>query len=151
MTHEHTLPRPDPADGPGASGAHTATDLSVVIVNWNTAPLLRNCLDSLPAACDGLTREVLVVDNASRDGSAELVRTAYPGVTLLEAGANRGFAGGNNLALPRCRGAFVLLLNPDTVCPPGSLARLVAFARRQARLGAAGPLLTDAEGTPTIT
>ncbi len=154
MTHEPTLPRPEPADVPGASaasGAHTVTDLSVVIVNWNTAPLLRNCLDSLPAACDGLTREVLVVDNASRDGSAELVRTAYPGVTLLESGANRGFAGGNNLALPRCRGAFVLLLNPDTVCPPGSLARLIAFARNQERLGAVGPLLTDAEGTPTIT
>ena len=135
MTHEPTLPRPEPADVPGASaasGAHTVTDLSVVIVNWNTAPLLRNCLDSLPAACDGLTREVLVVDNASRDGSAELVRTAYPGVTLLESGANRGFAGGNNLALPRCRGALVLLLNPDTVCPPGSLARSPAREVSQA-------------------
>lgn len=138
-----------PAD-PGTRGPAGAPDLSVVIVNWNTADLLRRCLASLPAACAGLDHEVLVVDNASRDGSAALVRAEFPGAALLEAGANRGFAGGNNLALPRCRGAFVLLLNPDTVCPPGSLARLVAFARGREQLGAAGPLLTDADGTPTI-
>lgn len=126
-------------------------DLSVVIVNWNTAALLRGCLASLPAACGALTHEVLVVDNASRDLSPALVRDEFPAATLIEAGANLGFAAGNNLALPRCRGAFVLLLNPDTVCPPGALARLVAFARGCDRLGAAGPLLTDAAGRPTIT
>lgn len=126
-------------------------ELSIVIVNWNTAALLGGCLDSLPAACGDLAFEVLVVDNASRDGSPALVRETYPGMVLIEAGANLGFAAGNNLALPRCRGAFVLLLNPDTVCPPGALARLVAWARGRADLGAAGPLLTDADGRPTIT
>ncbi len=137
---------PVAATAPGAP-----CDLSVVIVNWNTATLLAACLDSLPAAGAGLELEVLVVDNASRDGSAAMARARYPAVTLIEAGANLGFAGGNNLALPRCRGAFVLLLNPDTVCPPGSLARLVGFARGKPRLGAAGPLLLDADGSPTIT
>ncbi len=126
-------------------------DLSIVIVNWNTAGLLADCLASLPAACGALACETLVVDNGSRDGSAALVRERFPAVTLLEAGANLGFSRGNNLALPRCRGAFVLLLNPDTVCPPGSLAKLVGFARGKERLGAAGPLLTDAAGCPTIT
>ena len=128
-----------------------AVDLSIVIVNWNTAGLLADCLDSLPAACGDLACEVLVVDNASRDGSADMVRDRFPGVTLLEGGGNLGFSRGNNLAFPRCRGAFVLLLNPDTVCPAGSLAGLVRFARGKARLGAAGPLLTDAAGRPTIT
>lgn len=128
-----------------------AIDLSIVIVNWNTAELLADCLASLPTACGTLSCEVLVVDNASRDGSADLVRSRFPGVTLLEGGGNLGFSRGNNLALPRCRGAFVLLLNPDTVCPAGSLAKLVAFARAKDRLGAAGPLLTDAAGRPTIT
>lgn len=136
--------QPAPAPGP-------ACDLSVVIVNWNTADLLEGCLASLPAACGGLGHEVLVVDNASSDGSAARVRERFPAATLIEAGANLGFAGGNNLAFPRCRGAFILLLNPDTVCPPGSLARLVAFARRRGRLGAAGPLLTGPDGRPTIT
>jgi len=138
-------------DGPPPAGpAASAPDLSVVVVNWNTAGLLQGCLASLPAACAGLACETLVVDNASRDGSAALVRERFPDATLIEAGANLGFAGGNNLALPRCRGAFILLLNPDTVCPPGSLARLVAFARGRQELGAAGPLLTDADGRPTI-
>jgi N-acetylglucosaminyl-diphospho-decaprenol L-rhamnosyltransferase len=140
-----------PGDPRPADPAAPACDLSVVVVNWNTAGLLADCLASLPAACADLACEVLVVDNASRDGSAALVRDRFPTVVLVEAGANLGFAGGNNLALPRCRGAFVLLLNPDTVCPPGSLARLVAFARRQPRLGAVGPLLTGADGQPTIT
>ncbi|MBM4130777.1 glycosyltransferase family 2 protein [bacterium] len=139
-----------PGGGVAPGGAGPAADLSIVVVNWNTAGPLEDCLASLPAACAGLTFELLVVDNASRDGSAALVRERFPEAVVIEAGANLGFAGGNNLALPRCRGAFVLLLNPDTVCPPGSLARLVAFARGRRRLGAAGPLLTDAEGRPTI-
>lgn len=133
-----------------ADPAAPACDLSVVVVNWNTSGLLADCLASLPAACADLDCEVLVVDNASRDGSAALVADRFPAVILVEAGANLGFAGGNNLALPRCRGAFVLLLNPDTVCPPGSLARLVAFARGKPRLGAVGPLLTGSDGLPTI-
>lgn len=130
---------------------HGAVDLSIVIVNWNTVGLLADCLASLPAACGGLAHEVLVVDNASRDGSAAMVRDRFPAVALLEGGGNLGFSRGNNLAFPRCRGAFVLLLNPDTVCPPGALAKLVAFARGKRALGAAGPLLTDAAGRPTIT
>jgi GT2 family glycosyltransferase len=133
------------------ASATAGTDLSIVIVNWNTAGLLSDCLGSLPSACGGLSCETMVVDNASRDGSAAMVRDRFPGVTVLESGGNLGFSRGNNLALPRCRGAFVLLLNPDTVCPPGSLAGLVAFARGRDRLGAAGPLLTDAAGRPTIT
>ena len=126
-------------------------DLSIVIVNWNTEVLLRGCLASLPAACGALAHETLVVDNASRDGSAALVRREFPRAVLLEAGANLGFSRGNNLALPHCRGAHVLLLNPDTVCPPGSLEKLVAFARGRTQLGAVAPLLTDADGRPTIT
>lgn len=126
-------------------------DLSIVVVSWNTANLLGNCLGSLPGACASLEYETLVVDNGSRDGSAAMVRERFPHVTVLESGGNIGFSRGNNLALPRCRGAYVLLLNPDTVCPPGSLAKLVDFARGQERLGAVAPLLTDACQRPTIT
>ena len=126
-------------------------DLSIVIVNWNTRDLLRDCLASLEAACGRLVYEVLVVDNASGDGSAEMVQRDFPRYELLESGGNLGFSRGNNLALPRARGEHVLLLNPDTVAEPGSLAALVAFARSRPRLAAVSPLLTDAQGQPTIT
>jgi N-acetylglucosaminyl-diphospho-decaprenol L-rhamnosyltransferase len=126
-------------------------DLSIVIVNWNTRDLLRDCLASLEAACFGLDYEVLVVDNDSADGSAEMVRAEFPSYQLIESGGNLGFSKGNNLALPRTSGDFVLLLNPDTVAEPGSLYSLVEFARTKPRLAAVTPLLTDAEGQPTIT
>ena len=126
-------------------------DLSIVIVNWNTRDLLRQCLHSLPAACPHLQFEVLVVDNASADGSAEMVRAEFPDHTLIDGGGNLGFSKGNNLALPRTTGDFVLLLNPDTVASPGALSGLVGFARSKPRLAAVSPLLTDAQGAPTIT
>ncbi|MGD9548969.1 MAG: glycosyltransferase family 2 protein [Candidatus Krumholzibacteriia bacterium] len=125
-------------------------DLSVVIVNWNTCGLLRDCLASLPAATAGLAVEILVVDNASQDGTAAMIGREFPHVRLLEAGGNLGFARANNLALPRTAGDMVLLLNPDTVCPPGSVTRLFAFMHRHPGAGAAGPRLVDAEDRPTL-
>ena len=125
-------------------------DLSVIIVNWNTRDLLRACLRSLPAAVGDLAAEVLVVDNASADGSAAMVRDEFPEHTLIDGGANLGFSRGNNLALPRAAGRAVLLLNPDTVCPAGSLARLYAFARERPNLAVAGPRLVDGEGRPAL-
>jgi len=74
-------------------------DLSIIIVNWNTEELLRNCLRSVYGTIDGLAFEVIVVDNASTDGSAEMVSRNFPAVTLLARQDNLGFAGGNNLAL----------------------------------------------------
>ncbi len=126
-------------------------DLSIVIINWNTRDLLRDCLASLEGACSGLSFEVLVVDNGSADGSAPMVAESFPAFTLIPAGGNIGFSKGNNLAFAQCGGDFVLLLNPDTVCPAGSLAKLVAWSRRKDNLGAASPMLTDGQGQPTIT
>lgn len=126
-------------------------DLSVIIVSWNTRDLLRACLASLPAAVGDLASEVLVVDNASGDGSAAMVRQEFPQVQLLESGGNLGFSRGNNLALPRAGGRACLLLNPDTVCPPGSLRRLFDFLMAHPRAAVAGPLLVDEQGQPTLT
>ena len=123
-------------------------DLSIIIVSWNTRDLLRGCLASLPAAAAGLPWEVLVVDNGSHDDSATMVRDSFPDATLIEAGANLGFARANNLALARARGRAVLLLNPDTICPPRSLTRLVAIADRHPGHGCYGPLLIDEDGEP---
>jgi len=126
------------------------TDLSIVIVNWNTRDLLRACLAALRAAVGGLSYEVIVVDNGSTDGSAAMVGRDFPEVLLLDAGANLGFARANNLALARAVGEAVVLLNPDTVCQPGSLRTLRDCVRTEPDNAAAGPLLLAADGTPTM-
>ncbi|RKZ13084.1 glycosyltransferase family 2 protein [bacterium] len=125
-------------------------DLSIVIVSWNTRELLRDCLASLPAATAELATEIVVVDNASADGSADMVVSEFPAVRLMESGGNLGFARANNLALPHTTGHAVLLLNPDTICPPGSLARLFRFAVGRPGVGAAAPRLVDEDGHPTL-
>ena len=87
-----------------------------------------------------------MADNASADGTPAMVRADHPDVRLLETGANLGFTGGNNTALPLVRGERVLLLNPDTVCPPGSLAALCACLDALPDAGAVGPCLVDEDG-----
>ncbi len=126
-------------------------DLSIIIVSWNTRELLQNCLASLEGACPSLSFEVFVVDNNSADGSAQMVEDRFPAFSMIPSGGNLGFSKGNNLALGRCTGDFVLLLNPDTVCSSGSLSRLVAWSRAKKNLGAVSPLLIDDQGVPTIT
>lgn len=100
--------------------------LSIVIVNYNTRDDLRLCLDALHQ-CDPLP-EVLVVDNASTDGSADMVRDRFPAVRLLTPGHNTWFTGGNNLGLDAATRDYVLMLNPDTIAPPEALAALVRYA-----------------------
>jgi len=122
-------------------------DLSIVIVNWNTRELLAQCLDSIPLAIGGLSYEVIVVDNASTDGSQAMVRNRFPWVTLVENAENLGFVRANNQAMALSRGRYVLLLNSDTVAPPQALARMVDFMDHRIDAGAAGPRLLNPDGT----
>ena len=101
-------------------------DLSVVIVNYNTRDLLRNCLRSLRASV-GLALEVIVVDNASSDQSADMVRDEFPEALLLAQPQNTWYCGGNNIGISRASADYVLLLNPDTVVAPPALARMRRF------------------------
>ena len=117
--------------------------LSVVIVSWNTRALLRDCLESIRS----LDAEVFVADNASTDGSAELVQTEFPRVHLLQTGANLGFARANNLALKQATGRYWLLLNSDTLVPAGALEALVAALDAHPEAAVAGSLLLNADGT----
>lgn len=125
-------------------------DLSIIIVNWNTKKLLENCLqavgDDLLNAAD-LETETFVVDNASTDGSAEMIRGRFPWVKLLENGQNIGFAGGNNLAFGQCSGRYILLLNPDTEIRPGGLKTLIDFMETHPEAGAAGARLLNSDGS----
>ncbi len=134
-----------------------AIDLSIIIVSWNVRDLLRDCLHSVCAPLvpqspeggyllGGRGVEVLVVDNASADGSAEMVRTEFPGVALLEPGENLGFVAANNLALGRARGRYVLLLNPDTLVPPDALPTMLAYLEAHPEVGLVGPRLVYGDG-----
>ncbi len=123
------------------------TDLSIVIVSYNVRDLLRDCLASLRADLERLRAEVFVVDNASSDGSADMVGAEYPWVTLVRSPDNRGYAAANNLALRQGRGRYLLLLNPDTVLPSGALVETVAFLDANPDVGALGPKLVRADGS----
>jgi GT2 family glycosyltransferase len=120
--------------------------LSVCLVNWNTREDLAECLASLERACEGLEAEVIVVDNASADGSAEMVRERFPWARLIANQENLGYARGNNQAIEASTGDLVLLLNPDTVMPPDGLRQLAAFAEEHPQAGAIGCRLVYPDG-----
>ncbi len=117
-------------------------DLSVCIVNWNTREYLARCLEGVLRETDALARtggsEVIVVDNASEDGSAETVAERFPSVALIANDENRGYAAGNNQAVAASSGEFVLLLNPDVELHEGALATMLEFMRDNDGAGALG-------------
>lgn len=122
-------------------------DLSIIIVNYNTCDLLRNCLRSVFASQGGLQYEVIVVDNCSSDDSVRMVRQEFPQVNLIASEVNGGYAYANNLGLRQARGDYVLLLNPDTVLPPTALRDMLAFMEEHPDAGVAGPKLVLADGS----
>lgn len=123
-------------------------DLSVVIVNYNTRDLLRDCLRSAEESRGSISFEIAVVDNASTDGSADMVRTEFPQVRLIASDVNGGYAYANNLGLKAAQQArYYLLLNPDTVLPPSALADMVAYMDGKPDAGIAGPRLVLADGS----
>ncbi|MFN8458532.1 MAG: glycosyltransferase family 2 protein [Anaerolineae bacterium] len=125
-------------------------DLSIIIVNWNVQALLRQCLQSVLTACQTiapLTAEIIVVDSASTDGSAEMVRREFPQVHLIASEKNLGYAGGNNTGVAAAQGRYLLLLNPDTVVQPDTLALMVNFLESHPQVGAAGSRLLWPDGT----
>lgn len=121
-------------------------DISVVIVNWNAKEFLEGCLRSVFSSNGRLSLEVLVVDNASADGSAAMVRQLFPNVRVISNGVNRGFAKANNQGILSSRGRYILLLNPDTVVFPGALDSLVAYLEANPTAGAVGPRMFGPTG-----
>jgi GT2 family glycosyltransferase len=119
--------------------------LSIVIVNFNGRGHLEPCLQSLEAHPPTIPFETIVVDNASTDGSAAIV-AAFPGVRLLQLERNLGFSAGNNAGIRATSGAFVLLLNNDTIVPAGALDRLLQRLTADPSAAAAGPRLVDGDG-----
>jgi len=102
--------------------------VTIIVVSWNTKAMLQDCLDSVYANLAGLDCEVIVVDNASVDGSPEMVETRFPQAILVRNADNRGFAAANNQGMQMARGSYVLLLNSDTLVLGDVLRKTVEFA-----------------------
>lgn len=137
-----------------------APDLSIIIVSWNVRDLLRECLASLTkdegpktkdvASSSSVLRpsstEIIVIDNASADGSVEMVTREFPQVRLIANAENRGFTGGNNQGIAAAAGRDVFFLNPDTVVTVDALARLTGYLDEHADVGVVGPQLRYGDG-----
>lgn len=127
----------------------TGVDLSVIVVTYNSREITLACLASVLAE-QGRCRvkiEVVVVDNASTDGTADALREAAPEARILVQPANLGFAGGNNVGLAAAAGRYLMLLNSDTEVCAGALDALVAFMETHAEAGACGPMLLNPDGS----
>lgn len=120
--------------------------LSVLIVSWNTRDLLRACLQSLRRYPLSEPMEVWVLDNASRDGSAQMVMQEFPEAHLVALNDNQGYAAGNNILLRQAQGEYLLLLNPDTEVTKGALDTAVAFLRAHPEAAALGAKLVHPDG-----
>ncbi len=121
--------------------------VSIVIVNWNTRELLRRCLESVYSTVPPVAFDAAVVDNASEDGSAEIVAERFPQAALIRSASNLGFAAGSNLGIQRSKGEYILLLNADTELLPGSVSRMIEFMNLHPRAGLVGPKLVGPDGT----
>ena len=120
--------------------------LSIIIVTYNSATYIDTCLRSLIEQPPHVDHEILVVDNASKDGTAAAIRSRWTGVRVIDAGENLGFAGANNLGIRQSFGPLALLLNPDTAVGAGAIDALVGAIDRRPDVGIVGPRLVDARG-----
>ncbi len=125
------------------------SDLTVIVLTYNTLLLTKACLRSVYDDLDRTpyTAEVVVVDNASTDGTVEALRSQFPCARLVVNKANLGFTGGNNAGLQVAQGRYLLLLNSDTEVQPGALAALALFMEQHPDAGACGPMLLNPDGT----
>jgi GT2 family glycosyltransferase len=121
-------------------------DVSVVIVNWNTRELLSDCLDSIVKQTRQACCEIIVVDNASSDGSGDMCAQAFPSVTLIQNKINRGFAAANNQGMQVASGRYILLLNPDTVILENAIDRCIAYADKHSDVGVVGCKVLERDG-----
>ncbi len=119
------------------------SDVSIIIVTWNNASDIKPCLDSLAGVQERIQARIVVIDNASTDGTIEKIRTAIPRVQLISNPQNIGFAAANNQAIRVSDGRYVLLLNPDTSADPGTMEVLVQYLDTHPAAWVAGPMILN--------
>jgi len=125
-------------------------NLTIVIINWNTLELLRNCLTSVYDNVRDISFEVIVVDNASEDGSQRMVREEFTDVVLLENAKNRGFAAANNQGFEIAKGEYLLLLNSDTIVHKSALQDSVHYLEENPDIGVFGCKILNEDGTRQV-
>ncbi len=119
--------------------------VSLIIVSWNAKRFVTECLQSIRENCQ-VTAEIIVVDNASSDGTPEVVRSDFPECRLLETGANLGFAKGNNAGIAQATGKYLFLVNSDVKILPGCVEKLIELMEVNPNVGLAGPQMLGADG-----
>jgi len=122
-------------------------DLTISIVSYNSLSFLRECLNSILSSPPGVGHEIIVVDNASSDGTDEFVKKNYPEIILIPNKRNIGFAAANNRAIEESRSKYVLLINSDCMVYKKSLGSLVEFMEKNPEVGIAGPKIVNSDGT----
>ena len=140
----------DPENGEGRLEPLPGDDsvkLSVLVVNYNSGNLLAECLRSVMNTVDTAPFQVLVVDNDSSDDSLETAIREFPEVEYIRNDLNNWYTGGANQAMKACRGEYMLILNPDTVCHPGAVDGLIDFMESHGKAGIACPKLLNSDGT----
>jgi GT2 family glycosyltransferase len=135
------------------NGTNTENDstllLSIVIVSWNAKAFVENCLESLLTSDKPVSTEIVLVDNASTDGTPELVEERFPDVTLLRNDRNLGFARANNIGIAHSRGDYVCLVNSDVTFPFECFAPLLSFMSEHPAIGLSGPKMIAPDGETT--
>jgi GT2 family glycosyltransferase len=124
--------------------------VSIIIVNWNTKQLLLDCIKSIYDYTKNIDYEIIVVDNASSDGSADAVLNAFPEVKLISLDKNVGFAAGCNRGFEESYGNFIFYLNPDTLVNSKAVYELVSFLKLNSEIGIVGPGMIDKDGNSQI-
>ena len=122
-------------------------DLSIIIVNWNTSSILKDCLESLFKQTYGISFEVIVVDNGSSDDSVLMVKNIFNSVILIQNRENRGFAAANNQGIRIAQGRYILFLNSDTIVLNGAIQRTLKYADLHDDIGVVGCRVLNSDGT----
>jgi GT2 family glycosyltransferase len=139
----------DAAPSSAGSGAMSpaAIHLSIVIVTWNNARIIHECLNSLASVDNTSGLEIIIVDNDSSDGTPELIQNTFPHVTLVRSPANVGFAAGNNAGIRVARGDYLCLINSDVVVPQGCVEKLLQYIDEHHDIGVLGPKMILPDGS----
>lgn len=128
----------------------TQPKVSIIILNYQTKGLLKQCLRGILQSQISLPHEIIVVDNHSQDSSVTMVRTSFPQVTLIESPANRGYAAGNNIGIAQARGEYLLIVNPDIAIFKGAVETMVAYLEEHRDVALIGPKLINPDGSTQI-
>ncbi|MFC1663212.1 glycosyltransferase family 2 protein [Patescibacteria group bacterium] len=125
-------------------------ELSIIILNYRTKGLLKQCIRGIEQSQVSITHEVIVVDNKSGDSSVSMVKSNFDNVRLIEADKNRGYAAGNNIGIKEARGKFILIINPDIAIFKGAVEAMVSYMNNNEKVAVIGPKLINPDGSTQI-